>query len=60
MDAHLISAAFSDRTLLPQAREAVLETLAALDRGQLRVAEKVGGDWVVHTWIKQADRKSVV
>ncbi|MGI5845072.1 MAG: 2,3,4,5-tetrahydropyridine-2,6-dicarboxylate N-succinyltransferase [Candidatus Xenobium sp.] len=54
MDAHLISAAFSDRTLLPQAREAVLETLAALDRGQLRVAEKVGGDWVVHTWIKQA------
>jgi 2,3,4,5-tetrahydropyridine-2-carboxylate N-succinyltransferase len=54
MDAHLISAAFSDRTLLPQAHEAVLETLAALDRGQIRVAEKVGDDWVVHTWIKQA------
>jgi len=54
MDAQLISAAFSDRALLPQAQEAVLETLASLDRGQIRVAEKVGDDWVVHTWIKQA------
>lgn len=35
-------------------REAVEETLAALDRGALRVAEKVDGEWVVHGWLKQA------
>ena len=54
MNAELISAAFADRLLLPQAREAILETLEALDQGRIRVAEKVGEDWVVHTWIKQA------
>ncbi|MCA9492801.1 MAG: 2,3,4,5-tetrahydropyridine-2,6-dicarboxylate N-succinyltransferase, partial [Myxococcales bacterium] len=35
-------------------RDAVEETLAALDQGRLRVAEKVDGDWVVHAWLKQA------
>ncbi len=54
MDARLIAAAFEDRTLLPQAREAVLATVAALDRGEIRVAEKVGAEWVVQTWVKQA------
>lgn len=54
MDPKLISAAFADRTLLPDARQAVLDTLAALDRGELRVAEKVGDDWIVHSWVKEA------
>jgi len=54
MDARLITAAFEDRTLLPQAREAVLATVAALDRGEVRVAEKVGTEWVVQAWVKQA------
>ena len=35
-------------------REAVEHTLGQLDRGELRVAEKQGGDWVVHEWIKKA------
>ena len=35
-------------------REAVLETLERLDSGQLRVANKVGGDWVVNEWLKKA------
>src|SRR5690606_17084729 len=26
----------------------------ALDRGRLRVAEKTGGEWVVHQWVKKA------
>jgi 2,3,4,5-tetrahydropyridine-2-carboxylate N-succinyltransferase len=35
-------------------RDAVNETLDLLDKGELRVAEKVGGDWVVHQWLKKA------
>lgn len=35
-------------------RDAVQATLAALDAGKLRVAEKTGGDWVVHQWVKKA------
>lgn len=34
--------------------QAVHETLAMLDRGELRVAEKLDGTWVVHAWVKQA------
>ncbi len=33
---------------------AVNEVLAGLDAGNLRVAEKVNGAWVVHQWIKKA------
>ena len=35
-------------------RAAVAETLALLDRGEVRVAERVGDDWVVNIWVKQA------
>jgi 2,3,4,5-tetrahydropyridine-2-carboxylate N-succinyltransferase len=34
--------------------EAVGRVLTALDSGTLRVAEKTGGAWVVHQWIKKA------
>ena len=33
---------------------AVEETIAQLDRGELRVAEKRDGNWVVHEWVKKA------
>jgi 2,3,4,5-tetrahydropyridine-2-carboxylate N-succinyltransferase len=33
---------------------AVSEVIAGLDAGRLRVAEKSGGVWVVHEWIKKA------
>ena len=33
---------------------AVDQVIADLDAGRLRVAEKIGGDWVVHQWIKKA------
>ncbi len=36
------------------ARKAVEETLAALDAGEFRVAEKTGGEWHTHQWIKKA------
>jgi 2,3,4,5-tetrahydropyridine-2-carboxylate N-succinyltransferase len=35
-------------------RDAVEEVLNLLDKGELRVAEKVGGEWVVHQWLKKA------
>jgi len=35
-------------------REAVDEVIAGLDSGTLRVAEKTGGKWVTHEWIKKA------
>ncbi|MDP1651419.1 MAG: 2,3,4,5-tetrahydropyridine-2,6-dicarboxylate N-succinyltransferase [Rhodocyclaceae bacterium] len=34
--------------------EAVEQILAELDKGSLRVAEKIDGDWVTHQWIKKA------
>ncbi len=34
--------------------EAIQETIADLDTGQLRVAEKIQGHWVTHQWIKKA------
>ena len=35
-------------------RAAVNDTLAALDAGKLRVAEKIDGQWVTHQWVKKA------
>jgi hypothetical protein len=38
----------------PSRAGAVEETIAALDRGELRVAEKRGDQWVVNEWVKKA------
>ena len=35
-------------------RNAILEAIDLLDRGEARVAEKVGGEWVVNQWLKKA------
>jgi 2,3,4,5-tetrahydropyridine-2-carboxylate N-succinyltransferase len=53
----LVEAAFADRQLLrdPEHERAVKETVAALDRGELRVAsQRAPGQWETHAWIKQA------
>jgi 2,3,4,5-tetrahydropyridine-2-carboxylate N-succinyltransferase len=51
-----IEAASADRAKLadPVHRAAVIQALHALDRGELRVAEKVGSEWKVHAWLMQA------
>ncbi len=52
-----IEAAYDDRSKLAEATPAVERTLAALDRGELRVAtppERDGQEWTTHAWIKQA------
>ena len=38
----------------PEVRDAVSEVIDALDRGALRVAEKIDGAWTTHQWIKKA------
>ena len=35
-------------------RDAVMETIDQLDRGEVRVAEKKNGDWIVNEWVKKA------
>jgi 2,3,4,5-tetrahydropyridine-2-carboxylate N-succinyltransferase len=56
---HAIDAAWEERdTLTPSttgpARDAVERALALLDSGEARVAEKSGGAWHVHQWLKKA------
>jgi 2,3,4,5-tetrahydropyridine-2,6-dicarboxylate N-succinyltransferase len=52
----IIAEAFEDRERLKDREvvRAVEETIARLDRGQLRVAEKHDGEWRVNAWVKQA------
>jgi 2,3,4,5-tetrahydropyridine-2-carboxylate N-succinyltransferase len=55
-----INAAFEIRAEITPAnataevREAVIETINLLDKGIVRVAEKIDGDWVTHQWLKKA------
>ncbi|MHB8668014.1 MAG: 2,3,4,5-tetrahydropyridine-2,6-dicarboxylate N-succinyltransferase [Burkholderiales bacterium] len=55
-----IELAFEKRATLtpasadPKIRDAVEQVISALDAGRLRVAEKIGGAWVTHQWLKQA------
>ena len=53
-DRDLIEAAYADLDLLPEAVEPIHRTIAALDAGELRVAEKKGDEWVVNVWVKEA------
>lgn len=51
-----IEAAFEDRSLLEseEHRQAVFETVAALDAGELRVAEEENGEWESNAWVMKA------
>jgi 2,3,4,5-tetrahydropyridine-2-carboxylate N-succinyltransferase len=52
-----VEAAFDRRALLqePATRAAIEQTIALLDRGEIRVAERLpNGDWFTHAWVKQA------
>jgi len=56
----IIEQAWQDRAKLSPGnaprtlREAVEEAIAGLDAGRLRVAEKSGGEWITHQWLKKA------
>jgi 2,3,4,5-tetrahydropyridine-2,6-dicarboxylate N-succinyltransferase len=56
----IIDTAWDNRTELSpksapgEVRDAVAHVLEQLDRGALRVAEKIDGNWAVHQWVKKA------
>lgn len=52
----LISKAYAGELSSDQqeVQDAVRETLNKLDLGEIRVAEKIDGEWQTHAWIKQA------
>lgn len=52
----LVEEAWDNRTLLEEKshKNAVKEVIALLDKGQIRVAEPMGDDWIVNEWIKKA------
>ena len=52
----IVSAAYreTDRPKDERVREAVESTIAMLDSGKIRVAEKIDGDWRVNAWVKEA------
>ncbi|MEO6929474.1 MAG: 2,3,4,5-tetrahydropyridine-2,6-dicarboxylate N-succinyltransferase, partial [Casimicrobiaceae bacterium] len=47
-------AALTPATSTAPLRDAVAHVIGELDAGRLRVAEKTGGAWHVHQWIKKA------
>jgi 2,3,4,5-tetrahydropyridine-2-carboxylate N-succinyltransferase len=51
-----IGEAYRERAMLEQGgvRDAVETVIGLLDRGELRVAEKTGGEWRVNAWVKEA------
>jgi 2,3,4,5-tetrahydropyridine-2,6-dicarboxylate N-succinyltransferase len=57
---NIIESAFEQRNDITPAnvsaeiRNAVTKTLSQLDKGALRVAEKINGDWVTNQWLKKA------
>ncbi len=56
----IIEKAFEDRANInpksasAEVRDAVAETINSIDSGNIRVSEKISGDWVTHQWIKKA------
>ena len=53
-DIELIDAAYTDLDRLEDAASAVEDAIAALDAGEIRVAEKTSAGWVVNEWVKRA------
>ncbi len=49
-DRDIIEQAYADLDRIDEAGAAVERTIARLDAGELRVAEKVDGEWIVHDW----------
>ena len=54
MNRAIIEKAWQSNAITEEAKLAVLETIDALDQGQIRVAEKKDGTWIVHEWVKIA------
>lgn len=49
-----IEEVWDNRSLLAENKNIVFDVIEQIDRGQLRVAEKVNGIWQVNDWVKKA------
>ncbi len=54
IDAFENRAEITPRSVETLVRDAILETIDQLDCGEIRVSEKVDGNWVVNDWVKKA------
>jgi 2,3,4,5-tetrahydropyridine-2-carboxylate N-succinyltransferase len=52
---NIIEAAWENRDMLNQkeVRDSIRRLVAALDKGEIRVAEQVNGKWTVNEWVKK-------
>ena len=52
----IIEKAWENRSLLENLKtvESVRDVIKKLDNGEIRIAEKLEGNWVVNEWIKKA------
>lgn len=53
-DAFEVRMSITPATVSTEIKNAVLDSLAMLNNGSARVAEKIAGEWVVHQWLKKA------
>lgn len=49
-----IEAIWENRSLLDNNKQLIFDVIEKIDTGQLRVAEKINGLWVVNDWVKKA------
>ena len=54
VDAFERRADITPRNVDTQSKDAVMSAIEQLDRGEIRVAEKKDGSWIVNEWIKKA------
>ena len=49
---NIIENAWNDRSLLDkeEVRECICNVIDKLDKGELRIAEKVDGKWIINEW----------
>ena len=52
----IIEKAWDDRSLLAknETKDAIREVVRLLDKGEIRIAEKLDGQWIVNEWLKKA------
>lgn len=53
---NIIEKAWDDRSLLAknETKDAIREVVRLLDKGEIRIAEKLEGRWIVNEWLKKA------
>ena len=53
---NIIENAWNDRSLLEkdEVRECIFKVVDKLDNGELRIAEKIDGKWIINEWLKKA------